>query len=212
MRRYVNRKGYVTPETVSPVVLSDDSLTIPVSMAKALLAFITKEPYRVNISNLGLSYSNEDTATGKGKKAKIEQFSVLAGCDGHTLVTFRMPFSKWPEALKGKHFERSYVDVETRCAVIRKSPVVLSFAAMVERTFPPINAVETKAYLDLSEAVCLGSAYLSRLAVVTKACGAEGAQLVAIGKGRDPVRFDVRGPNGQARVTIMPRIVTEELT
>jgi hypothetical protein len=205
--------------------LTEETLTIPVAKAKALLAFASKDDTRLHLACVGLTYSNLDgkveapkDKAGRKAKKPVSQFAVLAGCDGHTLVTFRMPFEAWPPYLDGKvvaksSFGRSYVDVEGRVAAVRKAPVVLLTVALVEAQFPPIQQVEpTPGFLAGTKPVCIDARYLARIALVTKACGSEGAELVTMGAERDPVRFDVRGPIGSARITIMPRIATEERT
>lgn len=173
------------------MITYNGSVHMSVSVAKALLAFASKDATRTHLCGVGLSRNDVG--------------AVIAATDGHTLVSFPM-VEESPFSHDRRVWSRQYVETQMKIAQATKSDVVLEYGCLTEGSaFPPVAQVEPKAQVTLKSAIGLDAKYLARLDLVTKACDAKGALLSSLTGELNPIRFDVSGREGQtARVTIMP--------
>ena len=160
----------------------------------ALLAFASKDDTR---QHLGVG---------------IEQ-GKLCATDGHVAVMFEdctVADGARPEDHESRVWARSFVETAVKVAKATKAKAItLQYAQTVrDSKFPPLHQVMPDDGIE-ARAVYVGvnPRYLGQLALVAKACGQDGVQLVSLRGELDPIGFRVVGGLKRAPVTARAAIM-----
>lgn len=190
------------------IKFNPDSLELSPAVAKALMAFASKDKTRSHLCGLGIN-NGDPCAT-----------------DGHTAVRFVTPVRVAGHFdYNDRVFSRKYVETQTKVALAKGENVCLLWSALDTcHPFPPLHQVEPKGFkLESSEPVAFDSDYTARLQLVAKACARPKdesnkrskippVRLTHVSGPMDPIGFtigetpasDADRFEHEARATIMP--------
>jgi hypothetical protein len=171
-------------------------LEVSLPVAKALLAFASKDATRQHICGVA-----------------IEDGKVCA-TDGHTAVMFDGAIvvaggERAAADVNSRVWARSLVETAVKVARAEKrDTILLQYGLMlpVDVRFPPLARVMPDDGIEGNDCpIGFNPSYTANLAAVAKACGHDGVMLTSLRGALDPIGFRATGTEGiSARAAIMP--------